>query len=133
MAEYRRVTFKVPMRFRDIDAYGHVNHAEVFTYLEEARIRLFGDRFELRMKDQPVFLVKTASCEYHVPIQFGSEIEVRMSLDRMGKASFSLSYDVADVHGDTIYASANTTMVCVDPATGRPTPVPQWFRDHVEA
>ena len=31
------VTFKVATRWQDLDGNGHVNHAVVFTYLEEAR------------------------------------------------------------------------------------------------
>ena len=29
---------EIPIRWRDVDAYGHVNNAVFLTYLEEARI-----------------------------------------------------------------------------------------------
>ena len=38
-------TFSIPIesRFSDLDAYGHVNNAVYFTYLETARVKLFSD------------------------------------------------------------------------------------------
>jgi acyl-CoA thioester hydrolase len=43
--DYPAVTVPVNVRFRDLDAYGHVNNAVFFTYLEEARIKLLGAHF----------------------------------------------------------------------------------------
>src|SRR5690625_7150245 len=38
-----RITVPVRMRWSDIDGYGHVNNAALFTLLEEARIATFWD------------------------------------------------------------------------------------------
>ena len=35
---WRVIAICVPMRWSDMDAYGHVNNATFFTYLEEARV-----------------------------------------------------------------------------------------------
>ena len=32
------VDFEVPLRYSDMDLFGHVNNARYFTFLEEARI-----------------------------------------------------------------------------------------------
>ena len=36
---------EIPIRWRDVDAYGHVNNAVFLTYLEEARDRLVESLF----------------------------------------------------------------------------------------
>ena len=37
MSKSRRFTIEQNVRFRDLDAMGHVNNATYFTYMEEAR------------------------------------------------------------------------------------------------
>lgn len=37
-----RLTLHVPMRWGDMDAYGHINNVEVLRILEEARVHAFG-------------------------------------------------------------------------------------------
>lgn len=41
-AEHRRIAVQVPMRWGDMDAYGHINNVQVVRMLEEARIAAFG-------------------------------------------------------------------------------------------
>jgi acyl-CoA thioester hydrolase len=38
----QRLTCNVPMRWGDMDAYGHINNVEILRILEEARIHAFG-------------------------------------------------------------------------------------------
>ncbi len=38
----RRLTCSVPMRWGDMDAYGHINNVEIIRILEEARVHAFG-------------------------------------------------------------------------------------------
>ncbi|WP_343318918.1 acyl-CoA thioesterase [Arthrobacter sp. TMP15] len=38
----QRLTLAVPMRWGDMDAYGHINNVEVLRILEEARVHAFG-------------------------------------------------------------------------------------------
>ncbi|HET6240986.1 MAG TPA: thioesterase family protein, partial [Arthrobacter sp.] len=38
----RRIEVQVPMRWGDMDAYGHINNVQIVRILEEARIAAFG-------------------------------------------------------------------------------------------
>ncbi|WP_308409809.1 acyl-CoA thioesterase [Zhihengliuella halotolerans] len=38
----RRLTVEVPMRWADMDAYGHINNVNLVRMMEEARIGAFG-------------------------------------------------------------------------------------------
>lgn len=38
----RRIEVRIPMRWGDMDAYGHINNVQVVRILEEARIAAFG-------------------------------------------------------------------------------------------
>ena len=110
-------TFSTPieLRFSDLDLYGHVNSVLYFTYLETARVKLFSDFFK-ELTDKHIFtLVARAECDYKLPILFGDELIVAVTVARIGTSSFDLDYHLHDGRGKT-YATARTTLVCFDNA-----------------
>ena len=110
-------TFSTPieLRFSDLDLYGHVNSVLYFTYLETARVKLFSDFFK-ELTDKHIFtLVARAECDYKLPILFGDELIVAVTVTRIGTSSFDLDYHLHDGNGKT-YATARTTLVCFDNA-----------------
>lgn len=117
----------IEVRFADLDAYGHVNNATYFTYLETARTKLFFENFIEFMNGGMLFLVVRAECEYHKPIQLTDRVTVSMTVARLGNASFDIDYAVHN--GNNIsFATAKTVMVCFDQKLGRPTRLPESFR-----
>ena len=125
-------TTTIHMRFRDLDAYGHVNNAVMFNYLEEARISLLAERFYAASAQEDVqFLVRRASCDYLRPLMLTQrEILITMRITEMRGASFVLEYSIHD-QDHTEFARAETLMVCFDPVRGRPTRLPEWFTAHL--
>ncbi len=61
-------TIEIQVRFRDADAYGHVNNAVFFTYMETARFSFLKEQFVNLMKSGITFLVAKSECEYKQPI-----------------------------------------------------------------
>jgi acyl-CoA thioester hydrolase len=103
----------IELRFSDLDAYGHVNSAVYFTYLETARIKLFREPFEELSRQSINLLVARAECDYKLPITLNNDVMVSLWLARTGRSSFDLEYRLHDGK-DTTYATARTTMVCFD-------------------
>ncbi|MFW6233872.1 MAG: acyl-CoA thioesterase [Spirochaetota bacterium] len=123
-----RFRTRVPIRFSDLDAYGHVNNAVFFTYLEVARVQLFSGNFTGTFEGDAVFLVRSASCTYLRPIPFQPEVVVDVAIARLRGGSVDLTYELGD--GESlVYATAATTLVSIDPSTGRPVRLPQWIRE----
>lgn len=120
----------VEVRFRDLDAYGHVNHADYFTLLETARTRFMMEQFTPERRRETLFLVVRAACEYKRPIELVSSVRVLIRASRMGRSSFYLDYQILGAD-DTLHAVAQTRMACVDPVTQRPRAIPEWFRQVV--
>ena len=127
---FKTFSITIPLRFRDLDAYGHVNHAQFFTFLETARVRLMGGEFERHMQGGPIFLVVNASCTYRQPLMLQDSCTVTLIVEKMKHTSFEVSYTVTDMQG-VVCATAHTRHGCFDPAAGRPTKVPRWFLDIV--
>ncbi|MFO7812351.1 MAG: thioesterase family protein, partial [Pelovirga sp.] len=55
-------TTSIDIRFADLDAYGHVNNAIFFTYLEHARVKMFQEYFGAFLDSSLLFLVVRAEC-----------------------------------------------------------------------
>ena len=114
----------IELRFSDLDAYGHVNSAVYFTYLETARVKLFHDFFK-EVSAQGIFtVVARAECDFTVPIMLDDELIVTLWLAKTGKTSFELEYRLHDSKEKT-YATARTTMVCFDSIKNVTVPLPE--------
>lgn len=120
----QRYTVKVPLRWSDMDAYGHVNNVQFLRLLEDARVIGFEEWFghERSVLSEGI-LVARHEIEYVAPLLFRvPPIVVDMWATRIGGAGFDLAYEVRDGASadDTVYARAETTLVLYDFATARP-------------
>jgi acyl-CoA thioester hydrolase len=123
--------YPVHVRFSDVDVYGHVNNVKYFEYFQEARIQLtvaqggdLGDGYHL--------VVAQTDVDYRRPILFRAEpYDCRTWVSRIGTSSLVFESVVSD--GDEVLARARVVGVCMDSATGRPTPVPDRYRHLVDA
>lgn len=123
----REYSTTIELRFSDLDAYGHVNSAVYFTYLETARVKLFGDFFR-EASEQGIFtVVARAECDFKVPILLYDQVVVTVWVARLGSSSFELEYRLHNDKG-VIYATARTTMVCFDDVNKVTVAVPDGIR-----
>lgn len=111
----------VPLRWSDMDAYGHVNNVQFLRLLEDARIlgfaRWFGREREVVGEG---IIVARHEIEYRAPLVFRIEpVHVHMWVTKMGGASYDIGYEVRDPDG-SLYAVAESTMVGYDFETERP-------------
>ncbi len=115
---------EVPLRWSDMDAYGHVNNVQYLRLLEDARV--IG--FRVWFPDRPTLLdegivVSRHVIEYRAPLTYRPEpVEVDMWVTRVHGAGFDLGYTVRDPAsvGEQVYAVAETGLVLYDFAASRP-------------
>ena len=122
----RLALFRLPiaLRWRDLDAFNHVNNSNFMTYLEEARIRWFESLGEQWVTDATAPLLAAVQMNYRVPIPYPAEVIVELFADRVGNSSVTIGHAIASADGATLYADGHVVMVWVDRASGRPTPLP---------
>ena len=118
---------EIQVRFADLDAYGHVNHATFFTFLETARTIVFKDPFLALMKRGLLLMIVKAECSYRKPIDLNGRVIVTMQLEEQRRTSFVLAYQVHDGEGTT-YAEAKTKMICFDEQRGKPIAIPDQMK-----
>ncbi|MFB7594353.1 acyl-CoA thioesterase [Streptomyces sp. NPDC056160] len=111
-----RHIYRCPLRWADMDAYGHVNNVVFLRYLEEARID-FLFRPDKQFKQGSVVArheidYKRQLVHRHAPV------DIELWVTEIRAASFTLGYEVKD--GDQIYVRASTVIVPFDFEAQRP-------------
>jgi acyl-CoA thioester hydrolase len=122
---------RLSVRFRDCDAMGHVNHAVYFTYLEQCRLTFWREVTGGPSPHTRVIIAR-AECDYVAPAHFGDELEVGLKVDRIGRSSFTLRYDIVEVTSGRAIASGSTVMVSYDYAASAVVPLPDATRALLE-
>ncbi|MDQ7030936.1 MAG: acyl-CoA thioesterase [Ardenticatenia bacterium] len=125
-------TCRVEVAFRDLDAFGHVNHAVYFTYMETARLKYLQRLFDVRVPaDLPIILAH-ATCAYRSPAFLGETLEIGAGISRIGRKSFDMVYRIEGPDGRLV-AEGMTVQVMYDYRTARSRPLPDTFHAHVRA
>ncbi len=121
-----KYTTEIEVRFSDIDAYGHVNNAVYFTYLETARVKFFKEHLEHLMLEGVLFLIVKAECEYKKPIGLSDTVLITIGVENIGNSSFTLTYKVHDQNSQ-IFALGKTVVVSFDAKNQKPIKIPEKF------
>jgi acyl-CoA thioester hydrolase len=116
------------VRFRDLDALGHVNNAVYLTYFESARIAYWlhtTRRADLRALDM---ILARAEVDYRAPLGYGESVEISVGCTSMGRSSFVLEGDMHERGSDRLVAQSRKVLVHYDYATGSTRPLPDELR-----
>ncbi|MFI0908716.1 acyl-CoA thioesterase [Streptomyces sioyaensis] len=116
-----RHLYSCPLRWSDMDAFGHVNNAVFVRYLEEARIDFM---HRLAPGDgSPSFtggsVVARHEIDYVRPlVHRHAPVTVELWVTKISAASMTVGYEVKDE--DTLYLRASTVVVPFDFTEERP-------------
>jgi acyl-CoA thioester hydrolase len=124
---------RLPIRWGDMDAMGHVNNTVYFRYMEQARISWFDALVPEAetWKDTGIVIVN-AACHYRRPITYPGTVEVRLLIGRIGGSSVATYYELRVDDDPEPYASGEAVVVFVSMATQKPTRIPDDMRARLE-
>lgn len=113
-------------RFSDIDADSQRSEAALGRYMEQAR---FGGIRQLDFEGLRVMVaaVDISFTDYHMS---WTQIELASGISQIGNSSFR--FTGCALHKGEVQAAASSVMVVVDPANGRPAPIPRGLREQLE-
>lgn len=124
-------TAEIEIRFRDIDAMGHVNNAVYATYLEQARTRYFRDVLETDLSSISTVLA-SLTIEFRRPIELADEsINVDIDVPELGDSSLPMTYELQTA--DEVVATAESTQVHFDSTAGEARPIPEPLRARIRS
>ncbi|MDQ0943474.1 thioesterase family protein [Streptomyces sp. V1I1] len=119
-----RHIYRCPLRWSDMDAFGHVNNVVFLRYLEEARIDFM---FRLAPGDgSPSFsggsVVARHEIDYKRPLVHRHEpVIIESWVTNISAASLTIAYEVKDAEGASqVYVRASTIVVPYDLGAARP-------------
>lgn len=116
---------RITVRWGDMDALGHVNNAEYFRYMEQARVAWL-EAIGMPMVEAgkgPV-IVK-ATCEFLKPIVYPETVAIALTVERVGTSSITVSHEFRPVDDVTVcYARGEAVIVYVDHTQGASAPLP---------
>src|SRR5699024_8767982 len=129
------IALEIPLRWGDMDAYGHINNVQIVRLMEEARVLAFGIpsgtgtldattpkphvNLLAGVGDSVMTLIAEHTVKYRRQLPYrGVPVRVEVGVDKVKGASVEVSYAFYD--GDDIAVSATSTMVFVGQESGRP-------------
>lgn len=122
-------TIDIPVRWYDMDAFGHVNNSVYFTYFEQARaswwdtIRPEG----ITYRDVGPVIVN-AFCTFRRAIIHPETVRVKLFVSPPSRSSYEHHYEIISADNpDIIYATGSTKVVWVDRNKVKSTRLPEWI------
>jgi acyl-CoA thioester hydrolase len=109
---------EIEIRWRDLDAFNHVNHVVFLTYLEEVRDEWLG-----RVLAEPAlvwgYVIARVEIDYRRELTLEDDaIVARCSLERLGTKSVVTSESIVTRDGETV-AEAKAVLVAREEETGQ--------------
>jgi acyl-CoA thioester hydrolase len=119
------------VRFRDLDAMGHVNNAVFLTYIESARVAFLQHLGAATTLEDMSIIVARIEIDFRAPVGFGDEVEIAVRASRFGEKSFDLDYELSV--GGRIVAEAKSVLVGYDYGKGETVEIPDAWREKLAA
>jgi acyl-CoA thioester hydrolase len=108
----------VDVRWRDVDALGHVNHAVFLTYFEEGRDAFFKQTFG----GEPDYVVARLEVDLRAEVRYPDRrVTVRLAVERLGTTSLTTRETILTPAGN-IAAEARVVTVRWDRRARKPVP-----------
>lgn len=126
-----RASFQV--RFQDVDPAGVLFFGRIYDYAHHAYEEFWGeagvDRAWIFSGAPFLIPIVHSEADYRSVIRHGERIDVRVDVERVGRASFRLVYRVTGPGGEgDVRAEVKTVHAFVDRGTMKPVPIPEDLR-----
>jgi acyl-CoA thioester hydrolase len=122
------------VRYEEVDAQGIVGNASWLNLLQLGRIeylRYLGLMLEGGASSPVQAVVRRALVDFLAPARFDDALSIRVRTARLGHRSARLEYIVDNVETGLRPVTAETVIVCVEMATMRSLPWPEFWRQRV--
>jgi acyl-CoA thioester hydrolase len=124
---------RIPIRWGDMDAMGHVNNTIYFRYLEIIRIdwmRSIGCQPDPQ-GEGPVIV--NAFCNFYKQLEYPGDVVIKMYVSDPGRTTFESwgTMERAETPG-VIYAAGGATTMWVNFPAQKSASLPGWVRGHLE-
>lgn len=131
LAEYP-VRVEIPVRWGDMDAFGHVNNTVFFRYLESARIAYL-DAIAFRASRGIGPILAETRCRFLRPLAYPDRVRVGARAARVEEDRFTHEYLVVSERLEAVAAVGEGLIVSYDYERRVKAPLPADVRERIEA
>ncbi|WP_109126154.1 thioesterase family protein [Dyella sp. C11] len=121
----------IGVRWRDLDAFNHVNNSIYLTYLEEARLQWL-QHVPGWFDEHSMPVLANSEVNYRRPIEWPAQLNVELFCERLGNSSITIAHRILNAQDNALYSDGKVVLVWMDPSTGKPVALPQSIRDSAE-
>lgn len=121
----------INVRYRDLDAQGHLYFANYLVYADEVMGAYMG-KLGLNLLNPStapcmIFTVNI-NCEYINEVAGDAEVTVYTGYSRVGNSSADAVFEIYGHKDKTLMAKGSLTQVFVNPKTRKSMPIPEFYR-----
>ncbi len=117
----------MPIRWGDMDTYGHVNNTVYFRYMEQARVEWITSLGYQVAPGRESMLMMNGFCNFYKQLSYPGELILKTSIGAIGRTSMDVYTSMAlTTAPDEEAAIGGATMVWVDLNTNKSAP---WSED----
>ena len=132
LAQFKYRT-EMPIRFSDMDMFGHANNAVYLTYFEQARSSYWREIIHWDWKATGIIVAK-AEVDYVKPILLDEKIYAYVKTSRLGNSSWDIEYLLVCEKENgalELKTKGKTTQVAIDYQTQKPILIPDAERNEM--
>ena len=124
---------RITVRFGDCDPAGLVYYPAIFNYFHVAMEEFFaarcGTSYERLMRERRIgFPTVNAQAEFFAPMVYGDEIEIEVSVSRVGTSSATFVYSARRAADQLLCARSTQVQVAMSLDARRAAPLPEDLR-----
>ncbi len=121
-------TTLIPIRWGDMDRYGHVNNTVYFRYMEQSRVEWLEHIGIVTAAEEKSSVIIDAHCVFLLPMQHPGTVRVELFVGPPGRSSFDTAHELYLTGDDRCHARGSARLVWIDHASGKSTPLPEELR-----
>lgn len=108
-------TYEMDVRWRELDALGHVNNAQFLSYVEETRVQWFNTMQDIWQHPDCSPVVAAIHVDFRQPLHWPERIQVELFAVKRGGKSVTIGHRITAADANQkVYAEGYTVLVWVD-------------------
>ncbi len=121
------------LRFSDVDRFGHVNNAVIFSLYDMAKTEYFGSVLRDLVNGDIHTVVANINANFIYPVFYGDKIEILTAVTKIGTKSITVSQEAVNTRTGSMVSTCRTVMVCFSASKNDSVPVPNEARQRIIA
>lgn len=107
--------YEMDVRWREMDALGHVNNAQFLSYVEETRVQWFNAMQDIWQDPDCSPVVAAIHVDFRQPIHWPERILIELFAEKRGSKSVTIGHRISSSNNiGRIYAEGYTVLVWIN-------------------